>query len=166
MDFFDKLGEAARNLTEKAGDSLEINRLTGEISIEKGNVQYYHKELGEHYWAKFAVGEKLDDEAMLICDKVVVSQDRIRHLEIEIEKIKKEREAIQEERAKTKRPHQEEEEKETEQPKVEEPQDKDAEVLVEAVAEQTEEWPRYCHNCGGAIKEGQRFCIFCGAEVK
>lgn len=166
MDFFDKLGEAARNLTEKAGDSLEINRLAGEISIEKGNIQYYHKELGEHYWAKFAVGDKLDDEAMLICDKVVVSQDRIRQLEIEIEKIKKEREVVQEERAKVRRTQQEEEEKETEQPKVEESQDEDAPVLIGTVEEKTEEWPRYCHNCGGAIKEGQRFCIFCGTEVK
>lgn len=165
MDFFDKLGEAARNLTEKAGDSLEINRLTGEISIEKGNIQYYHRELGEHYWAKFAVGEKLDDEAMLICDKVVVSQDRIRQLEIEIEKIKKEREATQEERAKAKR-SQQEEEKETEQPKAEEPEDKDSAVLTETIQGEADEWPRYCHNCGGAIKEGQRFCIFCGAEVK
>lgn len=161
MDFFDKLGEAARSLTEKAGDSLETNRLTGEISIEKGNIQYYQRELGEHYWAKFAVGEKLDDEAMLICDKVVVSQDRIRQMEMEIEKIKKEREGILEERAKAKRLQAEKEEQaESEIPKAEES------ALPGVAEEKGAAEPRFCSNCGGAIKEGQRFCIFCGTEAK
>ncbi|MDD4844564.1 MAG: hypothetical protein PHU31_09565 [Anaerotignum sp.] len=160
MDLFDKLGEAARSLTEKAGDSLEINRLSGEVSIEKGNIQYYQRELGEHYWAKFAVGEKLDDEAMLICDKVVVSQDRIRQIEMDIEKIKKEREAILEERAKAKRSQLEKEE----QAKSEIPQAEEA-AFTEASEEKTEDGPKFCPNCGGALKEGQRFCIFCGADV-
>ncbi len=160
MDLFDKLGEAARSLTEKAGDSLEINRLSGEISIEKGNIQYYQRELGEHYWAKFAVGEKLDDEAMLICDKVVVSQDRIRQIEMDIEKIKKEREAILEERAKAKRSQLEKEEQAQS-----DISQADECAFAEEIAEKTEQGPKFCPNCGGALKEGQRFCIFCGTDV-
>lgn len=162
MDFFDKLGEVAKNLTEKAGDSLEINRINGEISIEKGNIQCYQRELGEHYWAKFAVGEQLDDEAMLICDKVVVSQDRIRTLEQEIDKIKKERELALEERAKAKELSEEEAE-ELQDGTVFEEEGSASNVEIE---KQEEVRPKFCSNCGGAIKEGQRFCIFCGAEAK
>lgn len=93
MAFFDKLSEVAKNVTERAADGLETNRLTGDVALEKGNIQCYQRELGEFYWAKFALGEKLDDEAMLICDKIVVAQERIRSLEAQIEQIKAEREA-------------------------------------------------------------------------
>lgn len=161
MDFFDKLGEAARNLTEKAGDGLEANRLNGEIAIEKGNIQCFQRELGEHYWAKFVVGEKLDEEAMLICDKVVVSQDHIRQLEIDIEKIKKEREAVLAERAKAKQAEVGEE-----QPKEEGSVEEKEPVIAEVREKKTDGQPRFCANCGGAIKAEQRFCMFCGAEVK
>ncbi|MDD3394983.1 MAG: hypothetical protein PHG19_10130 [Anaerotignum sp.] len=161
MDFFDKLGEAARNLTEKAGDGLETNRLNGEIAIEKGNIQCFQRELGEHYWAKFVVGEKLDEEAMLICDKVVVSQDRIRQMEIDIEKIKKEREAVLAERTKAKQTETEEE-----QPKEEGFVEGKEPVLAEERDKKADGKPRFCANCGGAIKAEQRFCMFCGAEVK
>ena len=166
MDFFDRIGEVAKNLTEKAGDGLEINRINGEIAIEKGNIQCYQRELGEYYWAKFAIGEKLDDEAMMICDRVIVSQDRIRQLELEIEGIKKERDMILEERAKAKRFQLDEEETGQDQPKDETLQEKTEPVSMGDMEKKMEEGPKFCANCGGGIKEGQRFCIFCGAEVK
>lgn len=161
MDFFDKLGEAARSLTEKAGDSLEINRLNGEIAIEKGNIQCYQRELGEYYWAKFAVGEKLDEEAMLICDKVVTSQDRIRQFMLDIDKVKSEREIIQDERAKAKVLQDEKAEQ-----SIEETTQGKTETVLNENLEKTTEWPQFCPNCGGGVKAGQRFCMFCGAEIK
>lgn len=36
MAFFDKLTEVAKNVTDRAADGLETNRLTGDISLEKG----------------------------------------------------------------------------------------------------------------------------------
>ena len=41
MAFFDKLTEVAKNVTDRAADGLETNRLTGDISLEKGNIQCY-----------------------------------------------------------------------------------------------------------------------------
>ena len=38
MAFFDKLTEVAKNVTDRAADGLETNRLTGDISLEKGNI--------------------------------------------------------------------------------------------------------------------------------
>ena len=60
MAFFDKLGEMTKIVSEKANDSLATNNLISEINLTKGNIQALQRELGEHYWAKFAVGEKLD----------------------------------------------------------------------------------------------------------
>ncbi len=97
MDFFEKIGEIAKNVSEKAGDSMELNRLGGEISIAKGNIQCYKQELAEHVWAKFVLGEVEDSEANMICDKIVASMDHIKELEQEIEQVHINRQLAKEE---------------------------------------------------------------------
>lgn len=98
MANLDKLSEMAKNVSDMANESLELNKLTSEINLAKGNIEAYKREIGEYYWARFAVGEKLDDEPMLTCDKIVVAQDKIRALEAEIAQIKAGREAEKAER--------------------------------------------------------------------
>lgn len=147
MAFLDKLGEVAKNVSEKANDSFETNRLTGDIALQKGNIQVYQRELGEYYWAKFAVGEQLDSEAMLICDKIVAAQDKIRELEAQIAQIKVDREAERAER-------------------------KAAKATEEEAAQTTPEEANrvasvtHCRECGAALAEGQKFCGSCGKSVE
>ena len=38
MAFFDRLNEMAKTVSEKTNDSLEINKLSGEINLTKGNI--------------------------------------------------------------------------------------------------------------------------------
>ena len=152
MAFFEKLGEMAKNVSEKATDSLETNKLVSEINLTKGNIQAYQRELGEFFWAKFAVGEQLDEEAMLICDKIVAAQDKIRNLEAQIEQIKAESEARKAER------------------EAEKAEKKAAEKAAEAeqAAEKAGiEKPAapICAGCGAAMAEGQKFCGECGKPV-
>ena len=90
MAFFDRLNEMAKTVSEKTNDSLEINKLIGEINLTKGNIQSFQRELGEHFWAKFVTGEQFDDEAMMICDKIVAAQDKIHGMEAQIAQIKAE----------------------------------------------------------------------------
>lgn len=151
MAFFDKLGEMAKNVSEKATDSLETNKLISEINLKKGNIQSFQRELGEFYWAKFAVGEKLDDEAMLICDKIVDTQDKIRELEAQIEQIKAESEARKAER------------------EAEKAEKKAAEKIAEAekAAEKAGiEREPVCAGCGKELAEGVKFCSECGKPVE
>lgn len=98
MANLDKLNEMAKSVSERVDESLELNNLISEINLTKGNIDVYKREIGEYYWAKFAVGEKLDDEPMLTCDKIVVAQDKIRELEAKMAKIKADREAEKAER--------------------------------------------------------------------
>lgn len=84
MAFFDRLNKMAKTVSEKTNDSLEINKLIGEINLTKGNIQSFQRELGEHFWAKFVTGEQFDDEAMMICDKIVAAQDKIHDMEAQI----------------------------------------------------------------------------------
>mgnify|MGYP006917985695 CR=1 FL=1 len=82
------LKEMAKTVSEKTNDSLEINKLIGEINLTKGNIQSFQRELGEHFWAKFVTGEQFDDEAMMICDKIVAAQDKIHRMPISKSAIK------------------------------------------------------------------------------
>ena len=151
MAFFDKLGEMTKIVSEKASDSLETNKLVSEINLTKGNIQALQRELGEFYWAKFAVGEKLDDEAMLICDKIILAQDKIKVLEGQISQIKAEGEARKAEREAVKA------------------EKKAAEKVAEAekAAEKAGiELDPVCSGCGVALAEGVKFCGQCGTPVE
>lgn len=160
MAFFDKLSEVAKSVTERAADGLETNRLTGDVALEKGNIQCYQRELGEFYWAKFALGEKLDEEAMLICDKIVVAQERIRQLEAQIEQIKAEREA-------------EKAEKKAEKAAAEAAAKAEAaaRAIETAGLERAEDMPEgeaakpFCPGCGAEAAPGQKFCAECGKRL-
>ena len=156
MAFFDKLGEMTKIVSEKASDSLATNNLIAEINLTKGNIQALQRELGEFYWAKFAVGEKLDDEAMFICDKIVLAQDKIKVLEDQIEQIKAEGEARKAERAAEKAEKKAAEEAEKAAEKAEE---------AEKAAEKAGIEKPVCRGCGADLAEGVKFCGQCGTPA-
>ena len=156
MAFFDKLGEMTKIVSEKASDSLATNNLIAEINLTKGNIQALQRELGEFYWAKFAVGEKLDDEAMFICDKIVLAQDKIKVLEGQINQIKAEGEARKAERAAEKAEKKAAEEAEKAAEKVEK---------AEKAAEKAGIEKPVCRGCGADLAEGMKFCGQCGTPA-
>jgi len=194
MSFFEKLGEVAKTVTEKANDSIEINKLNSDISIAKTNIQGFHRRLGEYYWSRFVVGERLDDEAMAICDEIVGTQDKIRELEKQIAQIHVEREEERQGREEAKRIAKEETRLAEEEARLAEEEARLAEQEIrlaehkaklamdkfrgDAAQENTAEgceakglldektgMEKYCGNCGGALG-GQRFCTFCGQPAE
>ena len=146
MAFFDRLNEMAKTVSEKTNDSLEINKLIGEINLTKGNIQSFQRELGEHFWAKFVTGEQFDDEAMMICDKIVAAQDKIHGMEAQIAQIKAEGEAERAERKAAEKAA-------------------EAEQAAERAGIEKEPVP-VCAECGAVLSEGQKFCGECGKPVE
>ena len=153
MAFFDRLNEMAKTVSEKTNDSLEINKLIGEINLTKGNIQSFQRELGEHFWAKFVTGEQFDDKAMMICDKIVAAQDKIHDMEAQIAQIKAEGEARKAERE-AERAERKAAEKAAE-----------AEQAAERAGIEKEPVP-VCTECGAVLAEGQKFCGECGKPVE
>ncbi len=153
MAFFDKLNDMAKTVSEKTSDSLEINKLIGEINLKKGNIQSYQRELGEHFWAKFVTGEQFDAEAMLICDKIVATQDKIHEMEAQIAQIKAESEA-----KKAGREAERAERKAAEKAA-------EAERAAERAGMEKPPVP-VCSACGAVLAEGQKFCGACGKPVE
>ena len=159
MAFLDKLGELARTAADKANDGLEINRINSDIVIQKGNINEYQRELGMYYWARFVMGDQLDEEATAICDKIVKAQDRIKELEAEIEQVKADREAEKAERAEQKRLEAEAAAQEA----AERAAQKAAEAAGDVqITDADGEVGRFCCGCGAPLAEGQKFCGSCG----
>lgn len=194
MDFFDKLSGVVKSAADMANDSFEMNKLIGDANLQRGNIEVYKRELGEIYWAKYATGEKLEDEAMLICDKIVVAQDKIRALEAEIEQIKADREAEKAERKAEREAERAERKAAKEAEKAERkaaeeaaaaaaasaaeiidlPEEEAKEMAAAETAEPTETTETaepaarkpVCGACGAALAEGQNFCGICGKAVE
>ena len=157
MAFLDKLGELAKTAADKANDSLEINRINSDINMQKDNIQEYQRQLGQYYWAKFVVGERLEEEAMAICDKIVAAKDQIKQLEAEIEQVKASREAQRAERAEQKR-----------REAAREAAKKAAETAQEVEILDAADQPmgKFCGVCGAPMTEGQKFCSNCGSAAE
>ena len=98
MAILEKLGDFAKNVSDLAEDSLEMSRLNSQINSFKSDIEKSRSELADFYWSKFVTGEQLDEEAMLICEKIVSFQDAVRTLQRQVEQVKEDREAEKAER--------------------------------------------------------------------
>lgn len=107
MPIFDKIGEFAKNAsekagefaksaTEKAGDKIEITRLNAKIRTEQQTIVGYKTELGLRYWDKIAAGEmEADVCAEDVIEKIRASLSHIEIIEADIRKIEEERAAAE-----------------------------------------------------------------------
>ena len=98
MAILEKLGDFAKNVSDLAEDSLEMSRLNSQINSFKNDIEKSRSELADFYWSKFVTGQQLDEEAMLICEKIVSFQDAVRTLQRQVEQVKEDREAEKAER--------------------------------------------------------------------
>ena len=100
MAFRDKLTEVAKNVAEKTStvaknvadkgaEKLEIRALNSKIRAEQDNIAILKIKLAEYYWAKYADGGELYEEAADLCKGIKESEDNIAAFQAEI-KAKKE----------------------------------------------------------------------------
>ncbi len=92
MALFDKLNQMAKNIGDKAGDAVEITKLTSDIALENNSLNGDLKKIGEFYYNLFAVGGEVAPEVVEWCNSAKVRYENIAAKQAEIEKIKEENE--------------------------------------------------------------------------
>ena len=88
MAFIDELKKGAKNLADKASDTVEKTKYQIKIGEENKKIDEFKKQLGEIVLAKFLAGELVVEEAKPICDQIKECLDKIGELEKQIEEIK------------------------------------------------------------------------------
>ncbi len=93
MALFDKLNRMAKNIGDKAGDAVEITKLTSDIALENNSLNGDLKKIGEFYYNLFAAGGEVAPEVIDWCNSAKVRYENIAAKQAEIEKIKAENNA-------------------------------------------------------------------------
>ncbi|MDR0840980.1 MAG: zinc ribbon domain-containing protein [Christensenellaceae bacterium] len=88
MDFISKLNRAAKTVSNKTNDMIEVGRLTSRIHSEEDAIENHKLDLGEHIWGKFQTGVSMDERATLICMAIQEREGNIQQMKSEIEQIK------------------------------------------------------------------------------
>ena len=63
MAFLDKLGGIAKNIGDKASDSMQTTKLNGKIKSEKAAITELQQKIGEYYYQQHAAGQAGDPGA-------------------------------------------------------------------------------------------------------
>jgi membrane protease subunit (stomatin/prohibitin family) len=136
MAFLNKLGDIARNIGDKATDTIEITKLNSKINGEKTAIADCIKQIGEYYYQKHQAGGPDDSEVAELCAAIDGHNQTIADTQAEIARIKAENVAQAQTSASP------------------------AEPAAAAAAEVT------CAACGKLNTPGTKFCCECGGKLE
>ena len=88
MAFIDELKKGAKNIADKASDTVETTKIQLKISEENKKIEGFKKELGDIVVAKFLAGELTNEEAKPICEQIKACMDTIAEYESKVAEIK------------------------------------------------------------------------------
>lgn len=153
MAFFDKVGNMAKNISDRTGDAIEITKLQAKISSERNAMAEQMRKLGEYYYIKHNKGEQLEDGALEFCTVIDEQWKQVTEAQEKIDKIKADNEA-QKAAAAAPAPA----------PQMA-PVVPAAEVVQAAPEAPATPQMRFCTSCGAQIEDGVKFCGICGTKV-
>lgn len=88
MAFLEKLSSVAKDVTEKAGEAVEVTRLKGKIKSERNAISEILQKIGEHYMDRYLAGEELDGFVSEMCKDIATRNETIEGLLEEIAAVK------------------------------------------------------------------------------
>lgn len=88
MDLFEKINEIARNVGDKANETIEITKINSRINDEKLKMNINYQKIGKHYYELFKAGQAPNLDVQDPCDEITASAARIDELKKELENIK------------------------------------------------------------------------------
>ena len=85
-----KLTEVANDVTKVTTDTLEIQKLKGDIrSLKRGNERDY-MDMGKYIYEKFQKNEVVDADLVALCEAIEKRSEEVEKIEVEIARIKEE----------------------------------------------------------------------------
>ncbi len=155
-DIGKKIGDAAKSTAKKSEEMIETGKIKSKIRENENEIEKMKKEIGEVAYAKYSEGDKIFDEAAVICESIKAAEEKIAELEVEILRLRHVRVC----------PSCQTEVEDTVAfcPKC----GHKFEPLPEPEEEKPEEEApeKVCPSCGAEVEEGVAFCPSCGAKVE
>ena len=142
MAFFEKMGNFAKGVADKTGESIEISKLNGEIRSQEGKIAASKADLGEYVWNLYQKDGSLDESIVNICKIIEEEYQKITDLERQIAEIRERQQA----RAAANSP------------------------ICPQCGAKLEKGARFCPECGTRMEEpapaaGAK-CVACGAQLE
>ncbi len=88
MGFLDKISGAAKTITNKTGDMVEISSLNFKINEQNDKIVKFKKELGERCWTLYCGGTVFDETTKGICESIREAKGLIQNYRTQIQEIK------------------------------------------------------------------------------
>lgn len=93
MSFLDKLGGIAKNIGDKTGEILAVNKLNSKIHAEQQAAAEELRKIGEYYYNLFLSGGQTAPEIAEFCQSAKSHYDEAAQAQAEIDRIRAEAEA-------------------------------------------------------------------------
>ena len=93
MAFFDKLGDLAKNISEKTTDAIETGKFASKANSEKNLAGEELKKIGEYYYSLWLESGEIAPEVLEFCAAAKAHYDAAAEAQAEIERIRAENEA-------------------------------------------------------------------------
>lgn len=93
MSFLDKLGGIAKNIGDKTGEMLAVNKLNSKIHAEQQAAAEELRKIGEYYYSLFLSGGQTAPEIAEFCQSAKSHYDEAAQAQAEIDRIRAEAEA-------------------------------------------------------------------------
>jgi len=169
MAFFDKLGDLAKNISEKTTDAIETGKFASKANSEKNLAGEELKKIGEYYYNLWLESGEIAPEVLEFCAAAKAHYDAAAEAQAEIERIRAENEAAKAAAA---------------APITPAAPAAPAGIVCTACGTANNPGtkfccncgnkleipappaPRLCPNCGATIAEGMKFCGECGTRTE
>lgn len=137
MAFFDKLGDLAKNISEKTTDAIETGKFASKANSEKNLAGEELKKIGEYYYNLWLESGEIAPEVLEFCAAAKAHYDAAAEAQAEIDRIRAENEAA-----------------------------KAAAAAPVAPATSAAPAGIVCTACGTANNPGTKFCCNCGNKLE